>query len=93
MGYRYIVIGSGHQGTAAAYDLAKFGEAESIVMADMDKSRADSAVARINHLVGWNVVYRTGNHRLPTAGQAGGFCHLRQYVHHCRDSPGEVAAL
>lgn len=52
MGYRYVVIGSGRQGTAAAYDLARFGEAESIVMADLDKSRADSAAARINRLIG-----------------------------------------
>jgi len=55
MEYRYVVIGSGRQGTAAAYDLAKFGEAESIVMADMDKSKADAAAARINRLTGREV--------------------------------------
>jgi lysine 6-dehydrogenase len=34
MNYRYVVLGSGRQGTAAAYDLAKFGQAESLLMAD-----------------------------------------------------------
>ena len=50
MGYRYAVIGSGRQGTAAAYDFAKFGEAEDIVMGDMDLARAKRAAARVNRL-------------------------------------------
>ena len=31
MGYKYAVVGAGRQGIAAAYDLAKFGDAEKIV--------------------------------------------------------------
>ncbi|HLL79012.1 MAG TPA: saccharopine dehydrogenase NADP-binding domain-containing protein, partial [Ktedonobacteraceae bacterium] len=52
MGFRYAVIGSGRQGTAAAYDLARFGDAERIVMADMSLEQAERAAARVNRLVG-----------------------------------------
>ena len=39
--FRYVILGSGRQGTAAAYDLARFGDAERVVMADvhMDAAR------------------------------------------------------
>ncbi|HYM39940.1 MAG TPA: saccharopine dehydrogenase C-terminal domain-containing protein [Thermoplasmata archaeon] len=50
MGYRYSVIGSGRQGTAAAYDFARFGDADDIVMADMDLARAKRSAARVNKL-------------------------------------------
>lgn len=52
MGFRYIVLGSGRQGTAAAYDLGKFGEAEVITLADRDPVQAERAAARINQLLG-----------------------------------------
>ncbi|MFA5896616.1 MAG: saccharopine dehydrogenase C-terminal domain-containing protein [Thermoplasmata archaeon] len=55
MGYRYAVVGSGRQGTAAAYDFAKFGEADEIVMADMSLAQAKRASARVNKLVGRRV--------------------------------------
>jgi len=55
MGYRYAVIGSGRQGTAAAYDFAKFGEAEEILMADVDLARARRAARRVNVLAGRRV--------------------------------------
>ena len=55
MGYRYAVIGSGRQGTAAAYDFAKFGEADDIVMGDMNLAQARRAAARVNRLVGRDV--------------------------------------
>ncbi len=51
MGYRYAVIGSGRQGTAAAYDFAKFGEADDIVMGDLDLAQAKRSAARVNRLV------------------------------------------
>ncbi len=57
MGYRYAVIGSGRQGTAAAYDFAKFGDAEDIVMADMSLVRARRSAARVNQLVGRSVAH------------------------------------
>lgn len=51
MTYHYLIIGSGRQGTAAAYDLARFGEAESIKMADVRGEVAKAAAERINALV------------------------------------------
>ena len=55
MGYRYAVIGSGRQGTAAAYDFAKFGAADAIVMGDVKLAPARRAAARVNRLVGREV--------------------------------------
>jgi len=52
VGYRYAVIGSGRQGTAAAYDFAAFGDAEDIVMADMVLAQAKRSAARVNKLAG-----------------------------------------
>ena len=57
MGYRYAVIGSGRQGTAAAYDFAKFGDADDIVMADMVLAQARRSAARVNRLVGRRVAH------------------------------------
>ncbi len=51
MGYRYAVLGSGRQGTACAYDMIKFGEAESVVLADMSLETAQAAAGRINALL------------------------------------------
>ena len=51
MGFRYVILGSGRQGTAAGYDLARFGDAERVVMADVHLDAARQAAARINELV------------------------------------------
>ena len=51
MGFRYAVLGAGRQGTACAYDLVKFGEAESVVLADLSLEGAQSAAARVNALL------------------------------------------
>lgn len=50
--YVYAILGAGRQGTAAAYDLAVFGNARNILMADMDPENAKQAADRINQLVG-----------------------------------------
>lgn len=52
MSYRYLIIGAGRQGTAAAYDLGRFGEAEEIVLGDIDLQRAQASAERINRLLG-----------------------------------------
>jgi lysine 6-dehydrogenase len=52
MSPRYAVIGSGRQGTAAAYDLIRMGEAEIVVMADEDIRQAENAASRLNDLTG-----------------------------------------
>jgi lysine 6-dehydrogenase len=57
MGFRYAVIGSGRQGTAAAYDLALLGYAEYVLMADMSLAQAERAAARVNQLVGREVAH------------------------------------
>jgi lysine 6-dehydrogenase len=51
MSYNYAIIGSGRQGTACAYDLARFGEAKRIFMVDLDIGQAEQAAERINHLM------------------------------------------
>ena len=55
MAYNYAVIGAGRQGTAAAYDMARFGEARSILLIDQDESAADRACVRVNRLIGREV--------------------------------------
>ncbi len=48
----FAVIGAGRQGTAAAYDLARFGQSDEIFLADQDLSLARRASERVNHLLG-----------------------------------------
>jgi lysine 6-dehydrogenase len=43
-------MGSGRQGTAAAYDLIVHGSAELVLMADVDMRQAEEATARVNQL-------------------------------------------
>src|SRR5229473_960379 len=57
MGYRNAVIGSGRQGTAAAYDLARFGDAEYLLLADQSLAQAERAAARVNQLSGRQVAH------------------------------------
>jgi len=52
---KYAIIGSGRQGTAAAHDLAAFGDAEEIRLLDSDAEAASAAAARINRLAGRSV--------------------------------------
>ena len=52
MSFSYIVLGAGRQGIAAAYDLARFGDARRITLADFEFERARSAAERVNHLAG-----------------------------------------
>jgi len=51
MAYNYMVLGAGRQGTAAAYDLARYGDAERLVIADQDAALASAAAQRVNELV------------------------------------------
>ena len=50
--YRYVVLGAGRQGTAAAYDLARFGRAAEVVLADANPAQAQRSAERVNRLVG-----------------------------------------
>lgn len=51
MPHSYIILGAGRQGTAAAYDLACFGDAQRLTLADVNIARAQSAAKRVNDLV------------------------------------------
>lgn len=51
MSKTYAILGSGMQGTAAAYDLAKFANANKILMGDVSLEQARTAADRVNHLV------------------------------------------
>ncbi len=53
--YKYIVLGSGKQGTAIGYDLARFGDASKIILGDIDLDVAKQSSDRINSLIGANV--------------------------------------
>jgi lysine 6-dehydrogenase len=55
VGYRYAIIGTGMQGTAAAYDLASLGEADEVRLLDVDIRRARAAADRVNRLIGRDV--------------------------------------
>jgi lysine 6-dehydrogenase len=52
MPYAYAVLGAGRQGVAAAYDMARWGAARRILLADRDPAVARRAVERVNALVG-----------------------------------------
>ncbi len=54
-GIRYGVVGAGRQGTAAAYDLAVHGRAESIMLLDLDGAVAQRSAHRVNELEGRRV--------------------------------------
>ncbi|MEK6606052.1 MAG: saccharopine dehydrogenase NADP-binding domain-containing protein, partial [Myxococcota bacterium] len=58
MKYRYVVLGAGRQGVAAAYDLLKHGDAREVVIADSDEGRAREAVATLARLGGPGVTGR-----------------------------------
>ncbi|MHA1726625.1 MAG: saccharopine dehydrogenase family protein [Promethearchaeota archaeon] len=55
MGYIYGVLGAGRQGTAAAYDMGKWGEAEKIKIGDLNLENAKRACERVNDLLGANI--------------------------------------
>ena len=48
----FAVLGAGMQGTAAAYDLAKFAQPHKILMGDVDLDQANKSAWRVNDLVG-----------------------------------------
>jgi lysine 6-dehydrogenase len=55
MSYSYAVLGSGRQGTAAAYDMAKYGDAKNVLVADINLEAARKSAARINKLLGKDI--------------------------------------
>ncbi len=47
----YAVLGAGRQGTAAAYDMARWGEAGRVLLVDYDNDTAHAAADRVNELL------------------------------------------
>jgi lysine 6-dehydrogenase len=50
--YTYIILGAGRQGTAAAYDCIRWGNAERVILADQDGEIARISAGRVNRLWG-----------------------------------------
>ena len=50
--HKYAVLGAGRQGTAAAYDMARFGHASKVTIGDDDLRRARRAASHVNRLIG-----------------------------------------
>ncbi len=55
MSYTYAVLGAGRQGTAAAYDMARWGDAARVILADLDLQAAHRAAERVNALLGASI--------------------------------------
>jgi lysine 6-dehydrogenase len=55
MSFVYGVLGGGRQGTAAAYDMAKFGDAKQVLIGDISLEAAQKSAARVNKLIGAQV--------------------------------------
>jgi len=56
MPHKYAVLGAGRQGTAAAYDMARFGEAKAVTLIDSDLEAARRSARRVNALLGQEIV-------------------------------------
>jgi len=55
--YTYTVLGAGRQGTAAAYDMARWGQASRVVLADFDLEAAHRAASRLEKLTGKDIFH------------------------------------
>src|SRR5512132_2759008 len=53
---KLLVIGSGMMGSAAAYDMARQPDVQSVTLADADSKRARETSTRINRIQGGNKV-------------------------------------
>ncbi len=56
MEYTYAVLGGGRQGTAAAYDMAKFGDADKVLITDINRQAAEASARRVNTLLNTQIV-------------------------------------
>lgn len=50
MGFNYAIIGTGRQGTASAYDFAKFGDADKIILIDSNEEALSNSLAKLKKL-------------------------------------------
>lgn len=57
--FKYAVLGAGRQGAAAAYDMARWGNATQVILADYDAAVASKAADLVNNLIGEKVATAT----------------------------------
>jgi len=57
--YTYAVLGAGRQGTAAAYDMARWGAAQRVLLADLELEVARKAAQRLNQRLDTDIVAAT----------------------------------
>lgn len=57
---KLLVIGAGMMGSAAAYDMARSPQVESVTLADLDEARVKTVAARINKAIGKKKVVPAG---------------------------------
>lgn len=57
MSKTYAILGAGMQGTAAAYDLAKFANPTKILLGDVSLEQAKQSADRVNKLVGQTICH------------------------------------
>ncbi|UCH88369.1 MAG: saccharopine dehydrogenase NADP-binding domain-containing protein [Thermoplasmata archaeon] len=55
MGFRYAVLGAGRTGTAAAYDMAKFGDADEVLLVDSVQAAAEASAELVNKLLNQDI--------------------------------------
>ena len=55
MGYRYAVIGTGRQGLSAAYDLARLGSAEEILLCELNLETAQKGAEKLRTLTSQDI--------------------------------------
>lgn len=55
MTFTYAVLGAGRQGTAAAYDMVRWGDGDRVILADYNLGFAHQAAERVNQLIGKSV--------------------------------------
>ncbi len=79
-GYVYVILGAGRQGTAAAYDLGRFGDARAVTLADRSPALARQAADRVNALLareGREAVAAAWPHAVEAADEAAARALLR----------------
>jgi lysine 6-dehydrogenase len=55
MSFKYAVLGAGRQGVASAYDMAKFGDGDEVILGDINLDVAETGAEKINGLLGREV--------------------------------------
>ena len=83
MGHHYTILGAGRQGTAAAYDMVKFGNADEVLLVDMDETVSLGAAERINELTNEEIV----------RGVGGGVEDVQGLTHTLKDTDSILSAV